>query len=233
MGLIVGLDPGLYTAVVLLDLSGRVVAHAVRRDWGEKEVVEFIMSHGRPLLFATDVAHVPSFVEKVAARFHAPIFVPKRDLSKAEKASLSPYRDDHLRDAHAAALKAYRHYQNRFRSVERRAPTKEEAERAKEAILQGRTAFSLSAEEEQDSKKERRESPPRKEVVGKRVKRPEREERLEVLRRSVAYYRQKCEKLEQELAELRKRNRELKGRVKRLIGLLKHKGAVRKGKKAR
>jgi len=203
MRLIAGVDPGLYTAVVLLDLKGRVVAKEVRRDWAEKEIIEYIISKGHPILFAVDVAHVPSSVEKLAARFNAPVFVPPRDLSKEEKAQLAPFlKDHHLRDAYAAAVKAYRRYANRFRSLERKL-SGEALEEAKEAVVKGHLPAPAPKPQERKVRRERRAPQPQPQRSGE-------EERVEVLRRVVAHYQEKCAQLQERLREMEKKLRDVR-----------------------
>ena len=221
MKFIVGLDPGLYTAVVLVDLKGNLIEYAVRKDWGEEGVVGYILARGKPVLFATDVAKTPSFVEKIAARFHSPVFSPSRDLTKEEKAKLSTLKDPHARDAHAAALKAYHYYENRFRSVEKHAASPKEAEEAKEKIVRGMMAFHkpMGNRESRKTDKENPKVRNRKEG-GKSMKESgKNKEREELLREIIRYYKERCRKMEERLKELEKKIRGLK-RKKRVTSKL-------------
>lgn len=55
----------------------------------------------------------------MAARLNARVFSPKESLTKLEKRDIGKEIDDvHMRDSYAAAVKAYRRYQNRLRQIE-------------------------------------------------------------------------------------------------------------------
>jgi predicted RNase H-like nuclease (RuvC/YqgF family) len=55
----------------------------------------------------------------MAARLNSKVFSPKESLTKLEKRTIAKGIDDpHIRDAYAAAVKAYRRFQNRLRQIE-------------------------------------------------------------------------------------------------------------------
>ncbi|MGB9719010.1 MAG: DUF460 domain-containing protein [Candidatus Anstonellales archaeon] len=132
------MDPGLYTAVVALDLKGNVVLKFVNRDVGEKEVVRIIRKTGIPSIIATDVSPPPHLVEKIAARFNAKLFSPPRSMMQQEKDEIAKeIQDSHLRDAYAATMKAYREYANRLRQIDKLNLDEEKKDRIKHMIIQG------------------------------------------------------------------------------------------------
>ena len=138
--LIVGLDPGTYTGIAILELSGKIVEVAHFKNASPKDIIRFLSQRGRPLLIATDVKKIPHTVREVAVKLGARIYSPDRDLSQEEKALLTKgldYRGDHERDALAAALKAFHSYEDVFRRIEKKIADKELRERAKEFVLRG------------------------------------------------------------------------------------------------
>jgi predicted RNase H-like nuclease (RuvC/YqgF family) len=134
---IVGIDPGLYTAVVILDLKGNKIFERVERDMGEEKIVKIIADVCDPVIIATDVEPVPHLIQKISSRFNAKLYKPERELREREKYKISREQNPHLRDAYAACIKAFRKYQNVFRRIDKIAKTEEEAERMKENVVKG------------------------------------------------------------------------------------------------
>jgi predicted RNase H-like nuclease (RuvC/YqgF family) len=127
--LIVGVDPGISTAVALIDIHGRFVNAISRRGFDRSDVLEFIRQHGVPVLIATDVRPAPEFVKKLAATLGVPVYEPPTSLTVEEKRSifenysqkypmLRRIADSHIRDAIAAAVKAYMSYESKFRQID-------------------------------------------------------------------------------------------------------------------
>ncbi|MFH0737137.1 MAG: DUF460 domain-containing protein [Candidatus Micrarchaeota archaeon] len=123
-----GIDPGIKTGYAILDLDGRLVGSGCEKEASDERIVKAVSSVGIPVLVAADT-HPPShFVQKVAARLNVRVFSPRESMSKLEKRRIgASIADVHTRDAYAAAVKAYRHYANRLRQIDRMdAPGKEE-----------------------------------------------------------------------------------------------------------
>jgi predicted RNase H-like nuclease (RuvC/YqgF family) len=117
--LIVGLDPGIKTGYALLDLSGKLVASGCVKEASDEGIIRLISGVGVPVLVASDTSPPSSFVEKVAARLNVRVYHPKESMKKTEKKEIGALIDDvHIRDSYAAAVKAYRKYQNRLRQIE-------------------------------------------------------------------------------------------------------------------
>ncbi|MCK4319100.1 DUF460 domain-containing protein [Candidatus Micrarchaeota archaeon] len=134
--LIVGIDPGIKTAFCALNLKGTIVAEESKKEMGEDKIIRKIMEIGNPSLVATDVFPPPSFVSKVAARFNVRVFYPKKNLKLLHKKAVSPgLKDPHIRDARAAALKAFHFYENRLRQIE--GMKHPEADLLKHMVIQG------------------------------------------------------------------------------------------------
>ena len=127
--IIVGVDPGISTGIAALDLRGRPVLALSRRGMDREEVVELIRSHGIPVMVATDVNPAPDFVRKLAGMLHVPLYTPPASLSVEEKREifeklaqrypgLRRIADSHVRDAFAAAVKAYRVHEAKLRQID-------------------------------------------------------------------------------------------------------------------
>jgi predicted RNase H-like nuclease (RuvC/YqgF family) len=99
--------------------------------------VQIISKVGTPVLIATDVKPTPFLVSKIAARFHIKVYTPSKSLSLAQKRRIGKgIFDPHIRDAYAAAVKAYRKYANRFRRIDVCYP--EKSEEYKKLVLEGK-----------------------------------------------------------------------------------------------
>lgn len=84
---------------------------------------------------ASDTSPPSSFVQKIAARLNVKVHSPRESMSKAEKKEIGALIDDvHIRDSYAAAVKAYRRYQNRLRQIDS-APLERKEELKRMVIL--------------------------------------------------------------------------------------------------
>lgn len=138
--IIVGLDPGTTTGIAALNLSGELVDLVSSRAMSSSEVIEWIAARGRPLLVATDVYPTPGAVEKVKRAFSAVLFSPGADIPAEEKIALGRvfgYRNDHERDALAAAASAFKKYRNKFLQVERKVPDDIDPDEVKALVVRG------------------------------------------------------------------------------------------------
>jgi len=122
----------------MLDLSGNLICSGVEKEANDERIVKIISSVGSPSVIASDTSPPSHFVQKVAARFQVKLFHPRRSLSKEQKrlmgrdianpqkrvwqselAGNSDICDPHIRDAYAAAVKAYKRYVDRLRQIDR------------------------------------------------------------------------------------------------------------------
>lgn len=118
--LIVGIDPGITTAYAVLNLDGRVLKLKSARDLYLSRLLEEITAVGKVLIVGTDVHYNPGLIEKFAARVGAKILSPKEDMKIGLKERMTSFykpRDDHQRDALAAALQALKRVQPLFEKV--------------------------------------------------------------------------------------------------------------------
>ncbi len=147
--IIVGLDPGTTTGIAALNLSGDLVDLISSRAMSSSDVIEWIAARGRPLVVATDVFPTPGAVEKVKRAFNAVLFSPGADMPGVEKIALGRevgYRNDHERDALAAAFSAFKKYKNKFLQVEKKAPAEIDPDEVKALVVRGYSIENAVAE---------------------------------------------------------------------------------------
>ena len=137
MYVIVGIDAGINVGYAVLDLNGALVAAGVEKEANDEKIVKIIAQIGIPSLVASDVHPPSNFVSKIAARFNVKVFSPQKSMTIDEKRLISRnILDPHIRDAYAAAVKAYRNYANRLRQVDKLG-TLEDRNKLKHLIIQG------------------------------------------------------------------------------------------------
>ncbi|MCZ3366853.1 DUF460 domain-containing protein [Methanobacterium veterum] len=151
--LIVGFDPGLTVGIAILDLSGNVIATKSCKEMARAEVIKFIISHGKTVLIATDVYPVPKNVRKLASTLNSKIYSPSKTFTVSSKTELvDSYLNEissnnypgnaHERDALAAAIKTYKHYQKKLQQIERRTEklglAPEEVDEVKSMVIRDR-----------------------------------------------------------------------------------------------
>lgn len=122
--LIVGIDPGTTAGIAVLDIDGRLLYLASKRDLKKNELVRIVIKFGRPLVLATDVTPVPRSIEKLASAFGCKIFYPEKPFLVLEKQELVKefgcrVKDEHEADALAACLKAWKGYRKFFAKTKR------------------------------------------------------------------------------------------------------------------
>lgn len=138
--IIVGLDPGTTTGIAALNLHGELVDLVSAREMSSSDVIEWIASRGRPLIVATDVFPTPGAVEKVKRSFSATLYSPGMDVPAEEKIALARefgYKNDHERDALAAASSAFKKYKNKFAQVDKKVPSEIDPDEVKALVVKG------------------------------------------------------------------------------------------------
>ncbi|WP_456370932.1 DUF460 domain-containing protein [Geoglobus sp.] len=190
---IVGIDPGATVGVAVLDLDGNVLAVKSRKGWSYHEVVEFILSHGKPVVVATDRRLPPEYISKMRASFNCILHCPREDIPVEKKKALTAGKtvsNDHERDALASAIDAYNTYRNKLKNVEKRIPEGYDFDEIKAGIIRGLSLKSMLERKEVVSKESEREVP--------------------------AASTEEIRKRDRIIAELRKENRTLEEEVRRL-----------------
>ncbi|MEK6903386.1 MAG: DUF460 domain-containing protein [Nanoarchaeota archaeon] len=118
--LIVGIDPGITTAYAVLNLDGQILRLKSAKDLHLSKLLEEITVVGKVIIVGTDVHYNPGLIEKFAARVGAKILSPHDDMKVGLKERMTAFykpRDDHQRDALAAALQALKQVQPLFEKV--------------------------------------------------------------------------------------------------------------------
>jgi predicted RNase H-like nuclease (RuvC/YqgF family) len=147
--IMVGLDPGTTTGIAALNLNGELVDLISSRSMSSSDVIEWISARGRPLVVATDVSPTPGSVEKVKRAFNAVLFSPGGDVPAEEKIALGKefgYKNDHERDALAAAASAFKKYRNKFLQVEKKVPAEIDPDEVKALVVRGYSIENAIAE---------------------------------------------------------------------------------------
>ena len=137
--IIVGLDPGLTVGIAILDLGGDLLHINSIKEASHAEVIMEIMDKGKAIVIGSDVHPPPKMVKKIATALNSRLYTPERIFSVASKnelvntflmeKKLDISLDAHERDALAAAIKTYRHYENKLRQVESRLTNSDISER--------------------------------------------------------------------------------------------------------
>lgn len=138
--IIVGLDPGTTTGIAVLNLRGELIDLVSAREMSSSDVIEWIAARGRPLIVATDVFPTPGAVEKVKRSFNAVLYSPGMDVPAEEKIALAReygYKNDHERDALAAASSAFKKYKNKFMQLDKKVPTEIDPDEVKALVVKG------------------------------------------------------------------------------------------------
>ncbi|MBI4177550.1 MAG: DUF460 domain-containing protein [Candidatus Aenigmarchaeota archaeon] len=139
--LIVGIDPGVTTAVVILGLNGRIVDAKSRKFFSFSEITSSISAAGDPLIISSDVNPPPRLVHRVASAFGARLHYPSELITAAKKAemgkSLFHKLNDHERDAYAAALMAFEYFRRDFEKIDSMVADSTSADNAKAALVKG------------------------------------------------------------------------------------------------
>ena len=226
--LIVGIDPGMYTAVAGIDLEGRLVFVESGRGMDRLSIIELIYRHGIPMLIASDVKPAPDFVRKLASSLHVPLFEAPRDMRVEEKQELVErflarqglkiQLDSHQRDALAAAIRAYHSLESKLRQAESyvlKLGLDIDLEAVKAAIVRG-TSLAEAIEEEIERKIAEAEPQP---ILQRRLARKQSIDE-EANRKVEERLRAKLEELEAENRSLQLRIKMLREEIERLQGEL-------------
>ncbi|MEM2875582.1 MAG: DUF460 domain-containing protein, partial [Candidatus Bathyarchaeia archaeon] len=209
---IVGIDPGVTTAIAALTLEGKPLYIESRRGWRYGEKLQKLMEIGEIILVASDVNPPPALVSKISTDLNAKLFIPSKVLSSIEKKRLAKeycekyglhLKNEHELDAISAALKAFSHYKRKFEQVEnvvKGSGIKLPIDDLKERVVKGKTIYkALKSMMEKTSKENSIEDHKPYEDIS------ELKRRIEKLNKKVLFYREECRRLKEVNAELRKR----------------------------
>jgi predicted RNase H-like nuclease (RuvC/YqgF family) len=225
--IIVGFDPGLTVGIAILDLSGNVISTRSCKEMSRAEVIKHIIRYGKTILIATDVYPPPKMVKKLASLLNSKIYSPVKTFTVSSKTELvdsylneissTKYPENaHERDALAAAIKTYKHYQNKLRQIERRTEKlglgDSEVDDIKSMVIRGRPISSAIddilkiPEDTDDLEVQIEEMENDIESID--------EEKLKNVEESARKLKQKIKSQERQIKNLKKKNRLLKKDVR-------------------
>ncbi len=127
--LIVGYDPGMESGLAILDLNSRPILITSGRELDRSEIISVISNLGIAAIVATDKNPPPDMVKKLASTLKAQLYTPPHSLSTAEKELIVKefcekfkvsINNTHERDALAAAIKAYRVFEQKMKKLQER-----------------------------------------------------------------------------------------------------------------
>ena len=124
MKIIVGVDPGVKTALAIMGLNSSEVTFISRKDFSKGDIAEAIVNCGAPIIIAADTKRPSRLVKKISATFNVRLHAPKRNITALEKERISRklglgYKNRHERDAAVAAVLARNYYNNLFNKIDR------------------------------------------------------------------------------------------------------------------
>jgi len=127
---IVGIDPGIETGVAIVDLSLKQCYTFSSREFDKLSIINKVYAIGTPVLIATDKNPSPDTVKKIASILGLQLYVTQRSLTVKDKEELINWvlkrgiaieiKTTHERDALAAALRAYKAFEEKLIEVERK-----------------------------------------------------------------------------------------------------------------
>jgi predicted RNase H-like nuclease (RuvC/YqgF family) len=112
MKVIVGIDPGVITAVSIIDINGNFVALESRRYFSKEDIIELVSKYGEPIIISCDVCSPPRLVKKISSTFNSKLIIPNKNMTTKKKMKLIKkfekfIKNKHERDALASAIFAY------------------------------------------------------------------------------------------------------------------------------
>ncbi len=121
-GLIVGIDPGVTTAAVILGLDGKLIEVRSKKFFSFNEIISCLSATGEPVIVSSDVNPPPKLVQRVASAFGARLHYPPQIMAASKKLllgkSISQKLNDHERDAYAAAITAFERFEEDFDKID-------------------------------------------------------------------------------------------------------------------
>jgi len=121
--LIIGVDPGTTLGYAILNDKGEFITSGSGKEFAMSELINNIISFGRPLVVGCDKNPPPWFAESLAVKLGAKLFFPRQDLLVAEKRDVVKTFDVKLNahevDALASAVYAFEKHRHFFGKIER------------------------------------------------------------------------------------------------------------------
>lgn len=227
--LIVGIDPGTTTGLVILDLQGKPLLIHSEREYSTRKIIRQIMKYGNPVLLACDVVKIPKMVEKIAKSFDVPVSSIKKAISVAEKIQIAlefqaiynvSIKNTHQRDALVAAVKAFTRLKNKLEKIEAEIQKLDDTlpvEDIKMAVIHGKSLNTAIAEAREAIQSRMERDTQQKELAATQSAiDPQLRHELESLRAKVAAQQQVIEVLEKAQKRLTTENKTLNDQISQL-----------------
>lgn len=212
MKTVVGIDPGITTAIAIFDLDGKLKEVFSKKGMSKPEIVRFILSRGSPVIIATDKKYVPKMVSEIASALSIPVFAPQEDLKVKEKVSLIKnikVKNSHERDAVAAGLYFFKKHSRKFREIDdilEKMNMEMHSEKIKELLIKGKARNLSEALESILGRAVEIEKPKRKK---KKAVVERKEDKLKILERRYEIAQEYIKKLEKRVKELEEQKKML------------------------
>ncbi len=218
----VGIDPGTTVGVAIIDLDGKPIEVFSSKNYSFSDMIERIISRGKPLIVASDVTPTPSTVKRISRIFSSTVHELAGSLSTEEKVALTKgkgykYNNVHERDALAACVNAFQRYKKKLSQVDRKTPPSVDVEEVKVMVIKGVSIsdaidrlIRAKEEKERDTKEEK---PEQEESKGSEEGESENELRL---RRILKGKDEKIGKMKELLTALKARLEEKEFEIKNL-----------------
>ncbi len=215
MKTVVGIDPGITTAIAVFTLNGDFLGVFSKKGMSKAEVVRKILEYGSPIAICTDKKNIPKLVEEIASTLGAFVYGPDEDLKVKEKKEFSAQfkpRNTHERDAIAACLHFFKKHSKKFARIDnilKNMKLEHHSEKVKELILKGESSnISEALEKILGKTMEIRLSVKPHKVESKHVrKRDALREEIEALQRKLEVAQEYIRKLETRVKELEEQKR--------------------------
>jgi predicted RNase H-like nuclease (RuvC/YqgF family) len=121
--LIIGVDPGTTLGYAIINDKSEFITSGSGKNFSMSELINNIISFGKPLIIGCDKNPPPWFAESLAVKLGAKLFFPKQDLLVSEKRMLVKDYDvklnSHEVDALASAVFALEKHKHFFSKIER------------------------------------------------------------------------------------------------------------------
>lgn len=212
MKIVVGIDPGITTAIAIFDLNGELKEVFSKKGMSKPEIVRFILSRGSPVIIATDKKSIPKMISEIASALSIPVFAPSEDLKVKEKVSLIKnikVKSSHERDAVAAGLYFFKKYSRKFREIDNileKMNMEMHAEKVKELLIKGKARNLSEALESILGRAVEIKKPKRKK---KKAPVEKKEDKLKILERRYEIAQEYIKKLEKRVKELEEQKKML------------------------
>lgn len=167
--LIAGIDPGTTSAYALIDIDKNIVKINSSKELDMNSIIREITKEGEIILLGTDKSKTPKTIEKIGARTGAKIIKPKQDLKTEEKKELIrsyDVKNEHERDALAAAMYARRQIIRLIKKIEKHLKDENKGElreeilkiiiREERGIADAVKIIEMTPEERKEKKKRRK-----------------------------------------------------------------------------